>query len=147
MNSYSEDSVLFSEDVSAYELARDVVDLVDERMVAGDDLIRCHELARAVQEMLERHGFPGWEVADGKFGIVEHSWLFRRNRYVILDPYAVGRLPMVQLVAVSFKFELPYRVGSPRDDVRLDVLDRLREQIEDGILSRARCGHSPGGAR
>lgn len=68
----------------------------------GDHLlgkpIRCHEMARAVGRILD---LP---VVDGVCGAVQHSWLTIKahqdptEREFILDVYAVGRLPPVQLV-------------------------------------------------
>lgn len=68
----------------------------------GDHLngkpIRCHEMARAAGRVL------GLEVVDGVCGAVQHSWLTLKahqdetEREFILDVYAVGRLPPVQLV-------------------------------------------------
>jgi hypothetical protein len=56
---------------------------------------------------------------DGHCGIVEHSWL---RCSVILDVYAPGRLPAVQLVDPLIG---GYRPGKPRQDIRPPIVDRL----------------------
>ena len=80
--------------------------------------VRCHELARAVGKML------GLEVVDGKYGAVDHSWLVTRRgaeevqTMTVLDVYAVGRLPQVQLLSIETL--LPhgmYRPGPTRTDI------------------------------
>lgn len=83
----------------------------------GDEL-RCHELARAVQRVLDEDV----AVVDGKCGPVEHSWLVCAGG-VILDPYVPGRLPAVQIV--DSIVGTTYRPGPPRDDIRLAVIDQL----------------------
>lgn len=87
----------------------------------GDEL-RCHELARAVQIVMEH---PGVVVVDGKCGPVEHSWLVCDDA-VILDPYAPGRMPAVQIVD---PLAANYRPGAPRDDVRRGIVDRLVREM------------------
>lgn len=83
----------------------------------GDEL-RCHELARAVQRVLDEDVV----VIDGKCGPVEHSWLVCAGG-VILDPYVPGRLPAIQIV--DSIVGTTYRHGPPRDDIRLAVIDQL----------------------
>lgn len=56
-----------------------------------EDGTSCHELAKVVAEKL---GVP---VIRGSFGMVEHSWL-QLPSGAILDVYAPGRYPPVQLV-------------------------------------------------
>ena len=86
----------------------------------GNEL-RCHELARAVHLVIyeQEHKLV---VEDGKCGPVEHSWL-RLSDGAILDPYAPGRLPAVQIVDPIVGTS--YRPGSPRDDIRQSIVDRL----------------------
>ncbi len=77
--------------------------------------LRCHEVARIVGQLFDLR------VVDGNFGGVEHSWLLLRDTFVvggttyrtILDPYAVGRLPLVQLCVLP-RFTL---FGSYHEDV------------------------------
>lgn len=83
--------------------------------------LRCHEVARAVGHLL---GLP---VVDGKFGIVEHSWLLIPTEPAfLLDPYAVARWPQVQLVQTRLLLlPAPYVMGPPRTDIRDDVVQAL----------------------
>lgn len=91
--------------------------------------VRCHELVRAVAIIL------GWDakkrVADGWYGMVEHSWLWTQDREKysappnILDVYAVGRLPQVQLIHSTTNLPFEYRRGAIRTDIRRSVVKRL----------------------
>lgn len=107
--------------------------------------IRCHELARVVANVLAH---PRISVIDGKYGPpyprrdldphvdkiahcvgpkVEHSWLtlfsaVPRPTMFVLDVYAVGRLPIVQLVEVGMGLGAMYH---PADVYRNDI-DRAR---------------------
>lgn len=130
--------------------------------------VRCHELARAVGRVL---GLP---VQDGNYTCVAHSWLLvpdaRRPRKSQLDPggtpgvigetprqaayfyswildvYAVGRLPMVQLVDIvnlpgaygpareirkpaDLRIRYQYEHGPTRDDIDEAVVGRLTRQL------------------
>lgn len=84
----------------------------------GNEL-RCHELARAVHRML---GARTIIVVDGHCGPVEHSWL-RFSDGVILDVYAPGRLPAIQIIDPIVA--TTYRPGSARRDVRRAIVDQL----------------------
>lgn len=113
------------------------------------DGLRCHELARAVGAVL------GLTVADGRYGMVEHSWLFvpagdSRLREPVVDPgqlselvpamlrqqdrpldvldvYAVGSLPMVRLIysRALLPHEDLYRVGRCRTDIDQPLVEHL----------------------
>lgn len=124
---------MFKSDVlHALALAERVVEVLPE-----DSRLRCHEVARIVREVV---GFGA--VEDGTYGQgphalpVEHSWVvlrrLGRNRH-ILDPYAVGQLPPVQVVEVGFPLDDPYVAGKPRSDVREDLvregLRAVRERL------------------
>jgi hypothetical protein len=85
----------------------------------GNEL-RCHELARAVHIVTYEHGYK-LVVVDGKCGLIEHSWLMLDGGR-ILDPYAPGRLPAVQLVDPIVG---AYRPGEKRDDIRRVIVDQL----------------------
>ena len=87
----------------------------------GNEL-RCHELARAVQLVIDA---PALFVVDGKCGPIEHSWLCFSDS-VILDPYAPGRLPAVQLIDSIVG---AYRPGSTRTDIRCSTIDRLVREM------------------
>lgn len=124
MRSYSEREVFSEPALLALRIATEYVEYLSD--ARASDEIRCHELARAVRPYL----WDAWVVADGKFGIVEHSWLEMVDRHdlVILDVYSVGRFPMVQLVHASEKLGMPYVAGPYRGDIRADVLVELRRQ-------------------
>lgn len=84
----------------------------------GDEL-RCHELARAIHRVVGEHEL---HVVDGQCGAIEHSWLSFPDG-VILDPYAPGRRPAVQIVDPIVG--TAYRPGAPRTDVQQSMVDRL----------------------
>ena len=90
----------------------------------GNEL-RCHELARAVRIVVD---VDKLEVIDGCCGPIEHSWL-RCSDGAILDAYAPGRLPAVQLVDPLVGAS--YRPGSPRRDIRRVIVDRLVAEMKD----------------
>jgi hypothetical protein len=89
------------------------------------DDVRCHELARALAVFFD----GGWVVVDGKYGSVDHSWLvpLAYKTRTVLDPYAVWRVPMVQLVDTSPL--LPehglYKPGTYRMDIQNGVVTKL----------------------
>lgn len=84
----------------------------------GNEL-RCHELARAVKRVLADSTIA---IVDGHCGPIEHSWL-RFSDGTILDPYAPGRLPAVQIV--DGLVASAYRKGVARRDIRRSIIDRL----------------------
>jgi len=95
----------------------------------GNEL-RCHELARAVHLVVYAREHK-LDVVDGKCGPIEHSWL-RFGDGVILDPYAPGRMPAVQIVDPIVG--TAYRPGTPRSDIRQAIVDRLvLEMRGDGV--------------
>lgn len=124
MRGYSHKHIFNSAELSLLALAETCVRAVED---PSEQTIRCHELARAVGKVL------GLDHVDGKYGIVEHTWLVLdtfegSRRRCILDVYCVGRLPMVQLVdvqAVGLLHREQYRPGSPRSDIDVDRLDAL----------------------
>jgi hypothetical protein len=118
-----------------------VDDLGGLRLLSNDKVFRCHEIARAVGQVLK---LP---VQDGWYGAIEHSWLWipqeGPSSYgfeydAILDVYAVGRLPMVQLVmsdrsaghyAAGGLGASLYREGPPRKDIRTEVHSDILNQL------------------
>jgi len=122
VRSYSE-TVVPAGELDLLRRAQAMVASLPDEEVSGT--VRCHELARAVGRAL---GLP---VQDGKFGMVEHSWLWTREpdgrQPNIIDVYCVGSLPMVQLVDMGhfLPHNSSYVPGAERDDVRADVVDRL----------------------
>lgn len=95
----------------------------------GNEL-RCHELARAVHLVVYEAEFK-IDVIDGHCGPVEHSWL-RCSDGVIVDAYAPGRLPAVQIVDPIVATH--YRPGARRGDVREDVVTRLVTEMRGASL-------------
>ena len=94
----------------------------------GNEL-RCHELARAVHRALSDSTI---RVVDGHCGPVEHSWLCFSDG-TILDPYAPGRLPAVQIVDAVVASS--YRPGETRRDIRRSLLDRLVAEMRTPFLA------------
>ena len=94
-----------------------------------DNELRCHELARAVHLVVYARGEHKLDVVDGKCGPIEHSWL-RFSDGVILDPYAPGRMPAVQIVDPIVG--TAYRPGVPRSDIRQAIVDRLVLKMRGG---------------
>lgn len=94
------------------------------------ETIRCHELARALTQQL-----PGMHrLVDGRYGQVDHSWieLPLGGAGYILDVYAVGRLPQVQLLQKHPFLEAVtalYKPGSPRNDIRRNVVEAMNEHL------------------
>lgn len=156
MKSYSERVIFTPLQVELWVRAAELVSDVDVDSLPlteeykdkhGNPELRCHELARAVllRLCLETTG-PGltmdwsdrFEAVDGAYGTLDHTWLEldqvktgERTGRVILDVYAVGRLPQVQLLDVlSFgpKNGLQYRRGTPRKDISHRVVKCLLDQ-------------------
>ena len=92
----------------------------------GNEL-RCHELARAIRICAPEHALA---VVDGKCGPIEHSWLCFSDG-VILDPYAPGRMPAVQILDPIVG--TAYRPSAPRSDIRQDVIDLLVLEIRGDV--------------
>lgn len=121
------------------------VELVKETSIEYDDRFRCHELVRALHHQLMKQMMINTLVADGHYGAVDHSWLVfapradKMHGAVILDCYAVGQLPMVQLLdpfgpKQSLFYPLdPNYYSQQRDDIRFDAVERIIQDIDDGI--------------
>lgn len=114
--------------------------------------LRCHEVARAVGDILQL------EVQDGFYGVVEHSWcrisrsigansenvddgnplrpLRTKSPYLeswsVLDVYAIGRLPQVQLVS-SIAGIRDFRSAAARDDIDHQVVMKLIKLAARGM--------------
>jgi hypothetical protein len=94
---------------TAWTLAQQLVSRVSNTWL---NELRCHELARAVQQQM-----PPYDLAilDGHCGPIEHSWLCFSDG-VIIDPYVPGRMPAVQLIDPIAATRL-YRIGVYRTDI------------------------------
>lgn len=121
MKGYSERHHFDERALQIWERATKLVESIPTHLDAMGREIRCHEVARALGNVF------GLEVADGCTIGVDHSWLII-NRSTLLDPYAPGRMPMVQLVDLGsptlhrLNYNLDLRA---RDDVRADVVETL----------------------
>jgi hypothetical protein len=133
MRSYSELTVFDDRERRLFHLATELVSELPTYEFSPGELLRCHELARAVGKAL---GLP---FCDGRFGFVEHSWLwipkegkafdgFRPGHKwqlpPILDVYVPGAMPQVQLIdASSSGLPARYVYGNPRTDINETVVD------------------------
>ena len=107
MKGYAEREVFTERELTLLNMATALVDLVPYEL--DGEPVRCHELARAVGVVLDL------QHEDGKFGFVEHTWLWTSplgeiapwHLPNILDVYVPGSLPQVQLV--HMKAGLPHR--------------------------------------
>lgn len=136
MIGYAETDVFTRREVDLLRRAQLIVDHVsrDEPNVItmgfSGRLVRCHELARVVAR------FFGDDVTvqDGKYGIIDHTWLWLRRLTLapgdaiphILDVYVPGGLPQVQLIDTSAMLQPGKRYRWPFDhDIREDIVERL----------------------
>lgn len=131
MISYNEDNTFMPWAVDAFKQAQRIVVAIPDQNLE----LRCHEVARVVRDVL-RH--PRFGVVDGVYvgdgPGVDHSWLVasgatRMARLAILDVYAVGRLPQVQLVAGDMGLASMYRAGPARSDIDDALVERLVGKI------------------
>lgn len=123
MIGYAERSVFDPDLLRFYRRAVDLVASVEGPQ--DIDALRCHELTRAINPML---GLGlAFDVVDGKYGSVDHTWLVYAQGRGILDVYAIGRVPMVQVVETTAL--LPersyYRPGPTRKDIRHEQVAEL----------------------
>jgi hypothetical protein len=136
MKSISEREYMSPEARHLLELAQMAVKMLPDAM--DPEGIRCHELARAVARQLQR-GF----VVDGTYAHVDHSWIelpISHDGY-ILDVYAVGRLPQVQLLQKHLllqKQTLLYMGGHARTDLRRRVLNAMDDHLDRVFKPRMR---------
>jgi hypothetical protein len=132
MKSWSVYSGAFSPiSLERYKRAQKIVDAIPDGIEELEGFkIRCHELARVVSVCLE---VP---FVDGKYGAVEHSWLEwvdRTKHRTILDVYAVGVEPMVQLVHSPIGLLNLWQPGEFRDDINFHVVDTLLSIVRDKL--------------
>lgn len=145
MKSYSAIEIFSERELALLERATRMVAALPEHhgrvTMPPTGIIRCHELARAVGRLLD---LP---YQDGHYGFVEHTWLwtapFDRQRIPdlvtyrvpnILDVYAVGKLPQVQLVHAR-SVTLPHlgwawRPGDTRGDTDEGMVHTLHKLME-----------------
>lgn len=141
-------SVFKSKEVALFKAVTWAVDSIPDNYRPHGELVRCHEMARAVHDWAERQprGRFGTEplllgVVDGRYGVpgniwVEHSWLETGHGHNILDVYAVGKLPPVQLLDGTFKLPTQqcFQPGKLRGDIMEDVVEELITFFETSEL-------------
>lgn len=128
---YAAEEIFSTEEIILFGWAERFAAKVPSRQPDGE-WVRCHEVARAVGGLLNL------TVVDGVYGHVQHSWLdlpvaerpdLRRH---VLDVYAPGRLPRVQLIDAWYL--LPegssYKPGLARGDIREDIVAWLKLKME-----------------
>lgn len=115
----------FSEkELAIFREATDIVSLLPENDSTGECL-RCHEVARVVGELLNL------EVIDGRYEYgAEHSWcvitqVTKFRSFSILDPYAIGRIPIVQMYYIAPTIPNRYFPEARRKDIKTDVVEDL----------------------
>lgn len=133
MIGYAEHEVFTDREKALFQRAVEYVKIAPAHI--GGEVIRCHELARAVGRVLEL------THEDGRFGFVEHTWLWTRPRdseeFVapwvlpnILDVYVPGSMPQVQLVHMATGLPPRYYLSNVFDVVvKESVIDRLVERF------------------
>jgi hypothetical protein len=142
MRSYSETDVFPRPILELFTMAHFAVSGLPD-CDAAHELLRCHEVARIIERRLRRqldkHGYliieekaaPPLklhiEVVDGHYHHIEHSWLIvgLHAPTYILDVYAVGRMPQVQLLTPDLGHAALFRPGPWRTDIRRDVVEAL----------------------
>lgn len=102
MRSYSERTRFTKREMKILHSASLAVALLPTDIDPSKDEIRCHELARAIGRQLNLR------VVDGMYGPVDHSWCVISAAPEpgseasawdkILDVYAIGQCPQVQLI-------------------------------------------------
>lgn len=119
MKPYAETKVFTNTDLFLHQLAVRTVHQVPN---TDATVWRCHELARAVAQRFYPH--HKLQVVDGKFWIIEHSWLLTPDG-AILDCYVPGAMPQVQLIDPFVCWGTRYVNGPERTDIRADEITRL----------------------
>ncbi len=115
MKTYTEREVFTADELRLFERTTALVSALPHLDPHGRE-IRCHELARVVASHLK---LPHY---DGLYDLgAQHSWCETPGGH-ILDVYAVGRIPPVQLVAVVPTMMRHFHRGAYRTDIREDVI-------------------------
>lgn len=137
MIGYAERQCLSSGAVEAYRRACALVERVDDHTATDG-----HELARAVATRLTADGFVV-EVVDGQLGSIDHTWILvpsrsRTEDTALLDVYAPGRIPQVQLLHDHPFVSRGYEQNLHRTDIRQSVVEELCRKMgqESGRESR-----------
>lgn len=124
MNGYAASNVFSPLLIRDFEQATKLVTKLPEKDFKGR-LVRCHEVVRALKGMLPSP-LGTWELQDGHYRTVNHTWLVTYPSGHILDIYSVARFPMVQLVDPEIHFHRDlFRPGEKRHDIRHKVVREL----------------------
>lgn len=132
MRGYAEQNVFTERELKLFEHATTLVAIAPYEICGY--LVRCHELARAIGRVL------GLEHQDGRFGFVEHTWLWLEPLRVeiapwvlprILDVYVPGAVPQVQLIDTASGLPPRYYLSNVFDVV-------IREYVVDALLASFR---------
>lgn len=149
MKGYAESRIFSKKARAMFFKAKHYVSLIEEKTDEnGKERLRCHELVRIVANVIvfdppsyEPFFIPPFVIVDGKYGHVDHSWIEIRERIsedVILDVYAPGQMPQVQMIDTAWV--LPHKkiyvAGDQRDDIKWGTIHRhteeLKEKLRDG---------------
>lgn len=132
MRSYAEIAIFDPYYINVFNMAIKLVEKASNDDKIDDKVIRCHELARAVANVLSGHNL---QVVDGKLEGIEHTWLAFAgnigdpNSKHILDVYVPGRMPQVQLIHDHFFVAKQYKAGHYRHDVDHAIVQKLAERM------------------
>lgn len=149
MDSYSEKEIFSAREMSLFRVSTALVAAFPSTDCFGKPL-RCHEVSRTVGELLYL------EPQDGFYGFVDHTWLWtsplKTSNLVgrlgfpnILDPYSVGSMPPVRLVAGGHT-GLPhigwaYRPGE-KHEYEKSVVEHLKDTVfRNDVLQKQLVKH------
>jgi hypothetical protein len=135
MNGYTEDKRIGASALGAYAGACLLLFDIKEPYPG---YFRCHEVVRFVYRYMKKHDtslgrlMRTMRVVDGVFAGVEHSWI-ELAPDIILDVYAVARVPMVQLIDAAAYTLLPrlFKEGPYRTDIDESKIEELQSQIRN----------------
>jgi len=129
---WTERAVFSPRHAEAYRLARALVGRVSSHLDREGREVRCHELARAVVHYLGIQEIEA-RVVDGVLWSIEHTWIVLPGQYgndALLDVYAPGRLPQVQLIDTHGQIMRGYEPWPvSRSAVRDEVVDDLIREM------------------
>lgn len=97
--------------------------------------LRCHEVARVVQKVLGTGVVRDGKLSGTRGCKADHSWVVLEDDgmgrlHHVLDCYAVGQVPPVQLVDAGFPLDNPYVTGEDRGDINHALVDKLVAELK-----------------
>lgn len=148
MISYSMRHIFTENDLALLAFAKRAVALAPHELYVEETSrktreVRCHELARAVADVMalgrtngSREIPPGFCVADGCRGPVEHSWIFYHwgGETRILDVYTPGTTEQVQIVDPRSTGKL-YYTSDLIESVRSNDVESLVMAMRPALLT------------